>query len=198
MPDDIYCYAGSDVLKNKLNIRDKHELLKLEIELTSERMLGLQLNPISGRFDFKHLCSIHRYIFQDLFDWAGKPRTVNIGKGNLFCLPQYIQSYASDVFSRYYKNCCTAKGNPEQFVHVLAKHYADLNALHPFREGNGRAQREFAREVCYQCGYVFNLTTTRHEKMLDASIRSFTGDNSALEQIFRNAIKPIGDYRSNN
>lgn len=191
MSDTKYCYPNSSVLKNKLGIMDENKLLITEIKLTSNRMIGLQVRPVKGNFDFKHLCGIHKRIFQDLFTWAGQPRTVDIGKGNLFCRPQNIYSYADFVFSEYYSKCQNAKYNPDQFTHVLAEQYANLNALHPFREGNGRAQREFARELCLQCGYTFDLTGTTHKEMLQASIESFNGRNQKLEHIFQKAVKPI-------
>lgn len=195
---DKYCYPGTNILKNKLNIQDKNKLLNAEIRITATRMTELQSTPIKGQFDFKHLCKMHKHIFKDLFDWAGKPRTVDIGKGNIFCLVQYIPSYANDIFSKYYKECNAVKDDQEAFISTLTKHYADVNALHPFREGNGRAQREFARELCLSCGYAFDLTKTRHEKMLDASIASFNGDNTKLEQIFKHSITPIDNYELHN
>ncbi|MCB6991957.1 Fic family protein [bacterium 210820-DFI.6.37] len=191
MRDDIYCYHNSDILKNKLDIRDKKMLLQAEIEYATIQLMDLQCHPIDGTFDFNHLCGIHKYIFQDLYDWAGEPRTVNIGKGNLFCLTQNIASYANFIFANYYSDCFGAKNDEKQFIHQLTNHYADLNALHPFREGNGRAQREFARELCLKCGYVLDLTQTTHEEMLNASIKSFHGDNRELAYIFRQHLKPI-------
>lgn len=80
MSDNIYCYPGSEVLINKLNIRDKDELFEAEKQLTFVRLQELQRNPLEGSFDFDHLKAIHRYIFQDLYDWAGQERTVEIGK----------------------------------------------------------------------------------------------------------------------
>ena len=193
MHDSAYCYPDSAVLRNKLNLTDDRKLFEAEIELASERLLELHLRPVDGDFDFAHLCEIHRRIFQDLFEWAGMPRTVNIGKGNLFCLVQNIQSFADGIFAGYYRECRAARGSREDFVRALAKHYGDLNALHPFREGNGRAQREFARELCLRCGYAFDLTHTSHREMLDASIRSFNIDNSGLERIFDRAVVPLAD-----
>ena len=71
-----------------------------------------------------------------------------------------------------------------------------MNALHPFREGNGRTQREFARELCLKCGYIFDLTRTTHEEMLSASILSFNkGDNSEFIDIFSRSIIPIEEYK---
>lgn len=196
MSDAIYCYPDTMVLKNKLNIKESYQLLDAEIDITSKRLRQLQKNPLPGRFNFKHLCDIHHYIFQDLYDWAGKPRTVNIGKGNLFCLPEHIQSYSEDVFRNFAKDCHAAKDDPAGFVHALAGHYGDMNALHPFREGNGRAQREFARELCLACGYAFDLRKTTHQEMLKASILSFDkGDNSGLERIFQKNVLPFAQYQ---
>lgn len=195
MSDTIYCYPDSNTLINKLNITNAETLQHAEIEHTSNRLFELQNNSMKGNFDFKHLCKIHHHIFQDLYEWAGKPRTVNIGKGNLFCLVQNIDYYANSIFERYYKDCMAAGNDKDRFIQVFADHYADLNALHPFREGNGRSQREFARQLCLKCGYVFDLTKTKHEVMLSASILSFDkGDNSGLENIFKNTVIPINDY----
>lgn len=189
MSDKVYCYPDSSVLRNKFNITDGDEFLKVETECASIRLLELQMHPVQGKFDFKHLCAIHRRIFQDIFTWAGKPRTVDIAKGNLFCRAQFIDSYAQDVFSAYFRDCESVKDNETEFIHRFAYHYADLNALHPFREGNGRSQREFARELCYKCGYIFDVTVTNHEEMVNASIQSFNGDIKGLEHIFSRAVK---------
>ena len=191
MADTAYCYANSDVLRNKLNITDAAQLLAAETELAAVRLMGLRLNPVRGKFDFAHLREIHRRIFQDIYDWAGETRTVNIGKGNIFCLVPFIEPFAQEVFASFRSDCLAAKGDREKFVRTLAKHYGDLNALHPFREGNGRTQREFTRELCLECGYEFDLTRTNHQEMVEASIRSFNVDNAGLERIFERAVIPI-------
>ena len=193
MADKIYCYPDTNILKNKLNIHDENKLLEAEIRLVSIRLYQLQVQPVSGNFDLDHLCSIHYHVFQDVYDWAGKPRTVDIAKGNsLFCPAWNIQGYAGDIFPRFYKNCMSAKEKQEQFVRIFSAYYADLNALHPFREGNGRSQREFCRELCLQCGYLFDITHTRRDEMLLASIDSLEkGDNTGLEAIFRKCIIPL-------
>ena len=145
---DVYCYPDSSVLKNRLDIHDKEQLLAAEVRLAAIRLYQLQEQPVHGNFDLNHLCRIHGHIFQDLYPWAGKIRTVNIAKTNMFCLVQHIQTYAHTIFPSYCMDCIRVKDNPERFIHVFTSHYADLNALHPFREGNGRSQREFARELC--------------------------------------------------
>jgi cell filamentation protein len=85
--DIYYCYLGSFVLKNKLNIRNEDELKAAEREITSLRTAQALMNRIEGNFDFKHSAKIHRFLFGDIYEWAGKIRTVNISKGNQFDSP---------------------------------------------------------------------------------------------------------------
>lgn len=189
MSDNVYCYPDSNVLKNKCGLEDAELLHQAETELVAIRLLELQLNPIAGKYDLKHLQAIHRYLFQDLYDWAGKIRTVEIGKGNMFCLSRYIPEYADSVFRKFLPECQNAKNDFKEFVCTFAKNYGNLNALHPFREGNGRTQREFARLVCLACGYDLDFSHTNHKAMLEASIASFNyGDNTAFEKIFAKGI----------
>ena len=192
---DRYVYPGTDVLINKFGCRDAQKLKEIEILSTGGNLAWLQLHPIDGKFDFKHLRDIHYAIFQDLYDWAGQTREVDIDKNNLFCRAQYINEYAKTVFKDFFPACSSVKDKKSEFIQTLASHYADMNALHPFREGNGRAQREFTRELCLKCGYVFDLTRTTHQEMLSASILSFNqGDNSGLIAIFSKCIIPIDEY----
>lgn len=189
MQDVKYCYPNSSVLKNKLNITDKKTLFEAEAVITGLRLGMLKSSALDGKFDFAHLKAIHKFIFQDIYEWAGEERTVEIGKGNLFCTTSCISSYAETVFNKYYPQCLAARNDFEQFIKVFADNYGDLNALHPFREGNGRTQREFARLVCLKCGYDFDLSCTCQAEMLQASILSFNkGDSSGFIKIFSKAI----------
>ena len=95
--DKVYCYPDTSILKNKLDIHDKDRLLMAETSLVAVRLYQLYKNPIRGSFDYKHLCRIHHHIFQDLYSWAEKTRTVNIAKTNLFCLVQFIPGYAESI-----------------------------------------------------------------------------------------------------
>ena len=103
MSDTRYCYPNSDVLINKLNIREQDKLYAFERRLTMLRLLELMDNPIRGQFDFRHLKEIHAYIFQDIYDWAGKVRTVDIAKGNMFCNVRFIPEQAEEIFSKLKK-----------------------------------------------------------------------------------------------
>ena len=198
MADSKYCYPDSSVLINKLNIMDDEKLYDAELKLALIRLLELQNNPVKGKLDFTHLKAIHRYIFQDIYDWAGKIRTVDIGKGNLFCTVRFIDDYARSVFAKYFPSCNNAKDSRLGFIKTLAENYGDLNALHPFREGNGRAQREFARLVCLECGYYLDWFGTSHNEMLAASKLSFDkGDSSGFLDIFSRILIPINEVDNN-
>lgn len=190
--DKTYCYPDTDTLINRLDIHSSSQLVGAETRIVSIRLYQLQVQPVSGSFDFDHLCRIHHFIFQDLYSWAGELRTVNIAKKSLFCLTQHMTGYAQTIFPAYYHDCMRTKDHQDEFIHVLAEHYADLNALHPFREGNGRSQREYCRELCLQCGYLFDLTYTCRDEMIQASIDSLDkGDNTGLEAIFHKCVIPL-------
>ena len=193
--NDHYKYPGEDILVNEFDCHNVEELNVLEALSTGANLAYLQLHQIRGRFDFKHLRDIHKFIFQDVYKWAGEIRDVDIGKGNLFCRAQYIEEYAESVFSSFYSSCFKVRKDRKLFIETLAEHYGNLNALHPFREGNGRSQREFVRELCLNCGYVLDLTSTTHDEMLEASIESFNlGDNSGFIRIFFKCIIPTKEY----
>jgi len=147
MNDLLYCYPDSDVLKNKLGIINQEKLHEVERKLTAIRIIDLIRKPYRGRFDLDHLRGIHFYIFQDLYTWAGELRKVDIAKGNMFCRAMFLENRADVVFSGIRNDGYLEGLAYDQFVKRLAYHFSEINALHPFREGNGRSQREFIREL---------------------------------------------------
>lgn len=189
MADRIYCYPGSCVLKNKLGIRDPEQLHKMEKRLTMLRILELLDKPMEGAFDLKHLKSIHKHIFQDIYPWAGQIRKVDIAKGTMFCNVRFIESQAEEIFGRLREEGFL-RNLPEQlFIRRLAFHFSEINALHPFREGNGRSQREFIRCLALRNGYVLNFTNTARNEMLEASKASFLCDYEKIEQVFAKCLR---------
>ncbi len=100
MADVIYCYPDTDILINKLDIREPKKLQKFERKLTMLRLLELIDQPMRGNFDFIHLQAIHKYIFQDIYDWAGKIRTVDIAKENMFCNVRFLEQQAEEIFGK--------------------------------------------------------------------------------------------------
>ena len=191
MADRIYCYPNSDVLKNKIGIQDMEKLQRLERRLTMLRILELVDKPIQGKFDLQHLCLIHRYIFQDVYDWAGEIRKVDIEKGSTFCNVKFIESQAAEIFKSLKSEDYLQGLNEENTASRLAYYFSEINALHPFREGNGRSQREFIRTLALHIGYVINFAKVSKEEMLKASKDSFLCDYGKMEQLFKKCINQI-------
>ena len=191
MADRIYCYPNSDVLKNKIGIQDMEKLQRLERRLTMLRILELVDKPIQGKFDLQHLCLIHRYIFQDVYDWAGEIRKVDIAKGSMFCNVKFIESQAAEIFKTLKSEDYLQGLNEENTASRLAYYFSEINALHPFREGNGRSQREFIRTLTLHIGYVINFAKVSKEEMLKASKDSFLCDYGKMEQLFKKCINQI-------
>lgn len=187
--DRIYCYPNSNVLVNKLNIRDNEKLYEAERKITAFRLQELIKEPVDGNFDLKHLCDIHRYIFQDIYTWAGELRTVDIAKSNLFCKVQYIEEAGKKIFDSLRKDDYLTNLSRDEFIIKIAYYFSEINALHPFREENGRTQREFIRLLALEAGYKLMLSNVTEDEMMEASKESFLCDYSSMEKLFKKAIK---------
>ena len=187
MSFDGYYTEHDDILKNKLGITDPAEMMAIESEIVSVRMAELLVSPPRGQLDMKYLCLIHRRLFADLYFMAGKIRTVDIAKGgNAFCYVQFIDSEQRRIFSdvqSLVKNAPTIQ--KDAFCSKLAFVSADLNALHPFREGNGRAIRTFLTILAQRCGYTMDFAKVSHQRLIEADIAAFHGNINPLEDIYK-------------
>lgn len=187
--DDKYTYPKSSVLRNKFNIRDKELLAEQEVFFTSLRLMELNLKPLRGKLDFKYLKKIHKYIFQDCYDFAGEIRKVDIQKGSSkFCLARYIQIQGEEIFTKlekykYFKNCTY-----DDFCEKLAYFMGDLISLHPFREGNGRANREFFRILCMKAGYDLDYSKFKKKDILEADIACFDLNIKPMLKLMKNGL----------
>ncbi|MBR2837007.1 Fic family protein [Candidatus Saccharibacteria bacterium] len=188
---DPYCYENTHVLKNKFNIRDANELQDAERRLTKYRTEELLLKPMRGRFDFKHLQKIHHYLFQDIYDWAGEVRSVDIAKGNLFCRYFAIAGEAERIFGELKAENYLAGLSIQEFSKRLAYYFAEINALHPFGEGNGRTQREFVRQLAYQNDYFLSFKGVTKDTMISASVASFKLEYEPLRELLLEHLQPI-------
>lgn len=198
MSKDPYSYPDSNVLRNKKDIRDADKLAAYEYRATGARELELQENPIKGKFDLKHLQDIHKHMFQDVYDWAGKIRTVDIAKGgSQFARPGMIESYAnSTVFKDLAKDKFLVGMNKDQFTERLTHHFSEINALHPFREGNGRSSRQFIDQLAKNAGYNLDFSKVDKESWNKASADSFMGRLEPLKKVFSDVVVPIKNVES--
>ena len=180
-----YCYKDTDILINKLNITNDEDLFNAERELVSLRIYELNEKPLRGNFDFQYLKSIHKYLFQDVYRWAGDIRNCNIAKQDLFCLADHIESYSTDVFDKLKKEKYFVDYDNETTLERLIELFADINALHPFREGNGRSQRIFIESLAKINGINLELANVSKMDMIIASHASINGDYKKLKDMFK-------------
>lgn len=194
--DSKYCYPNSNVLINHLNIRDAEKLHEAERKITLYRLTEIQASPIKGKFDFKHLQDIHRAIFQDIYPFAGRIREVAIAKSNLFCLPQFIRPMADEIFGKLHKDNCLRGLDKEVFIDRLAFYSGEINALHPFREGNGRTQRLFLQALSKAAGYQLLFAGMDQQMLLQADIEAMKGRYALLKELYREGIKDMASQIS--
>lgn len=190
---DPHTYSGTDVLANKAGIRNGEVLKQLEYEQSALRVAELRARPIAGKFDLDHLKAIHAHVFQDTYEWAGQVRAVNLSKGGTsFAKVDFIELQAKLISQDLGKERNLQGLQKPQFVDRLAHYYAEWNALHPFREGNGRSTREFIGQLAREAGY--ELDQTRIDNSKDqwniAAKRSFQGDLAGVKEIFSQAVRP--------
>ena len=141
-------------------------------------------NPIQGTFDLAHLQAIHHHLFQDVYEWAGQLRTVDISKGSSrFGNCGMIESYLGQQLDKISGESFLIGLPPERFIERQAHYMAEINAAHPFREGNGRVQRAFCAQMAEQTGYFMDFNEVGREEMYAAMIASFHGDNKPLESL---------------
>ena len=192
MPEssDPYTYSGTDVLRNIPDIRDSQRLRSFEANATTARLAELDANPLKGRFDSAHLQAIHKYIFQDVYSWAGEFRTVNISKGgHLFGAAAFIESALPGVFQGLPGENYLIGLERFAFAQRVGFYLGEINAIHPFRDGNGRTQREYVRELGLQAGFAVDWSRITQSQMIAASRENFaTGDCSALAALIRRVL----------
>ena len=190
---DRYLDAASGVLKNRLNITDEAALENAEASFVAWRSYELAQKLLKGKFDLNHLKALHRYLFGDVYTWAGKLRDIDITKGdNFFAHHSHIESAAKPIFSELAAENYLEGLSEAAFSERAAHYLGEINALHPFREGNGRAQREFISHLAYKNGYFIEWENVSQSEMIQGSIESFNGDCSKFTTYIRDNLKKIG------
>ena len=194
-----YTYKGTDVLINKLNIKNQELLDKFERVVTTYNLSKLYIKPTEGNFDLDHLCSIHKYLFGSLYDFAGEIRDECIQKGStLFCRPGYIYPYSKTILEEMKKRIVNIECE-EDLIKYLAHYYSELNIIHPFRDGNGRTIREFLRQYVLYINTKIDFgtfeidftNTTEEDKMIllkGSEISAITTKTELLEIFFAKTL----------
>ncbi|HEV3157295.1 MAG TPA: Fic family protein [Candidatus Baltobacteraceae bacterium] len=200
---DPYFIRGTNVLKNLLGITDAADLNEAECSISTLRTFELEKNPIKGAFDLLHLRRIHRELFRDIYDWAGEIRTTSLlkseyedgGRMSRFANPNEIKQRSSDIFSTFIQPVEFAKLGRNAALGYLASKWSEINSLHPFRDGNGRAIRCFFAQYMNEAGYSISFEPITKERWSRASIDAHFGNYTELERSLSDATDIIAIER---
>lgn len=178
--DDPYCYAGTDILKNKAGLKSEALLRGFELEMTALR--SREVLP-DGDFGPAHYCAIHHHLFQDVYVWAGQYRKVRMSKGqSAFCFHENIERESEKLFRTLQGTVFQGGAKRAEFIDAAAEFLSELNAIHAFRDGNGRTQLTFMHLVAERAGHPIQLARVKRKTFLPAMIASFRGDLDPLRR----------------
>lgn len=194
---DPYLYSGTNILKNKFNIKNQDDLEEMEAEYTSFRLKQIAENKLQGNYDFKHFCEFHKWIFQDIYDWAGVPRTINMYKpekvlGGIsveYAEAENIKEVASTVLNNM-KNIRWNELSLDEKSETFSKCMAELWKVHSFREGNTRTVITFCCQFAESQGFPLdrelfekNSVYVRSSLVAGSAFFSDLGDKSNIEYL---------------
>lgn len=185
-----YTYEGTHVIKNKLDIRDADLLKEYETGIVGLKLTSLMKNKKVYPFTEEGFKQIHKYLFDEIYEFAGEYRLENILKEN-FRFSEY--EYIEENMPLIIKKIDIEKMKQMDFdtlCKTLSEIMTDLNVLHPFREGNGRTIREFTREMAFVCGYEVNFSNVDYDLILDVSRKAVVDDTEQIE-LLKSILKKI-------
>jgi len=184
------CYDGTNILINKLGIKNQKLLDEVEQTITSINSAEIEVNTEFKNVDFEFYKILHYRMFSEIYGWAGEIRNINISKkGTNFCSFEKVAHQGELIFQRLKKENYFKNLNRNSFIEEITDLYCDLNILHPFREGNGRVQRLFLTLLIRNAGYSINFSDIDAELLMIATIKSVSGDIFMLKEIFSENIK---------
>lgn len=186
--DDPLCYSGTHILKNKAGITDQNALDQFEHLMFLTRS---DENLPEGQMDYAHYQAIHHHFFQDVYVWAGETRQIRTAKGgNWFCFPEYIDHQMKIIFNQLADEKHLVKYTELDIFADRASHYiSEINAVHPFREGNGRCQLTLLNILFELSAFEMSEEKLNPTGFMTAMVDSFNGDNTPLAR----AIKAMSD-----
>jgi len=188
---DPYVDPQSKILRNKFGLTDQESLDLTEANVVLVRSILLQLKPIKGNFDSDHLKAIHSYLFRDVYDWAGQFRTIPLAKAEdirggrviRFTPPKLIEAELKPVFDQLADEHFLEGLPRKEFARKIAGLFSEINRIHAFREGNGRTQRQFVRQLADSLGFTVHFEVVSRERLIQASIQSVGGDVAMMERL---------------
>ncbi|HVK20976.1 MAG TPA: Fic family protein [Actinokineospora sp.] len=189
MTQDPYTDPSTGVLRNLLGIEDHETLIAAERDIAFQREEGLRRRPMPGEFDAKHLLAYHRRLFGDVYEWAGQPRLVDIARVDApFAHWRYIDRCLADLFGGLRAEDLLIDHRRPEFVARFTYYFAEINVVHPFREGNGRTQRAFFRHLAAHAGWELDITHLVGPDFVDGCKAGMVGELGLLTDLFDRAI----------
>lgn len=188
---DPYCYPGTAVLRNRLDLTDDAILSEAERALSEVAAESIEFVP--PPYDLSYLKSLHHRLFTDLYEWAGELRTVDISKDEThFCTTSRIEPEAQKLFDSLAKADWFQDLDRSSLIAASAELFGDLNVVHPFREGNGRAQRILFEHIIVNAGYEISWWPVDTQEWIQANIDAVVCDYAALTRVFERCVgQPI-------
>ena len=183
------CYEGSFCLINKLGIRDEDKLKRYEAAVTFAKISEIENGLVDFPVSSEGYKSIHRFIFEDIYDWAGEYRKVNISKkGTSFASFDSIERLMNNCFERLITLDCFINMPRDEYVRNVADLYQTLNMIHPFREGNGRTERAFISKLVRIAGHYADFSRVDEDELMIATIIAAEGVRDALISVISKII----------
>ena len=184
---DPYLHPTRPLLRNKLGIFDAGQLEIIERQLVVQRITE---GVPSGQFDLAHLRAIHRHLFQDIYDWAGEVRTVEIAKsGHQFQPRRFIETGMADIHRRLRDTDFLRGLRRSAFATAASAITGDLNYVHPFRDGNGRTQLQYLDALARHAGHPLDLSQLSPDGWLSASRAAHHGNYRPMAGEIASAIR---------
>jgi cell filamentation protein len=192
---DPYVYPDSGgVLRNLLDIHNDADLGAFESGVTYQRLteLSTSIGHVTHAYDTTELCAIHWYIFQDIFDWAGNFRTITLSKDfTNFCHPDSLERRSDELFNWLASEQWLRDRDHTDFVSGASHFLCELNALHPFREGNGRTQRTMLGMIAWDAGRIVDWTQVTRKAHIDASIAGVNGHELPMKGLLMRIVRDV-------
>ena len=187
---EFYCYPDTQILINKFGIKNDDDLEVVERRITALKALEFEENPIDGNFDFEYLCVIHKFLFGEIYEWAGKVRGGDyMFKGDTMF---FRAIHLEQGFNAYYeklKNENFLIGlDRDTIIERLAYFMGEMNALHPFREGNGRTARLYFSRLAENAGYTLTFSKVTADELLNADIAAFNREHKSLIKVLKKVV----------
>lgn len=189
--NDHYCYPGTNILKNKLNIREMDKLERAERDITAITVRKIKFSH--PPYDLNYMRTLHRQLFSDLYEWAGELRNVDISKGGTrFCHCRYIEAQSQKLFKKLSADNWLKKlSTHDVFCEKLAEYYCEFNMVHPFREGNGRVQRLLFEHLALAAAYDLDWKDVQPNEWIKANIDGVAINYEPMARIFKHIARSV-------